>query len=300
MLKRYFWLVHVLLMTLVAALGANIVKSYISATLAMPVAPKPTQAGQAPMPQTRKAFADYQVIATRNIFDANPPKAVPPQSVKQPELPTQPVQATKLRLQLMGTATGGQEQRYAIIADLSQKGTQAVYQAGDTIQNALIAEIRVKCVVLDQGGQYEQLCFEQDTEATKPPPPQPPATPPSAASRAVDSSGILQVDAATWRIGREMLTEQFGNLGSLSTQAQVVPYMVQGQPQGFRLTRLKRGSMLQQIGIQNGDVIQKVNGLSLTSPEEALLAYQQLQNEATVRLEILRRNRPTTLTYEIR
>ncbi|GIX49501.1 MAG: hypothetical protein KatS3mg131_3712 [Candidatus Tectimicrobiota bacterium] len=69
---------------------------------------------------------------------------------------------------------------------------------------------------------------------------------------------------------------------------------------GFRLTRLQPGSLLQRLGLQPGDVIQKVNGLSLNSPEEALVAYQQLHNEGTVRLEILRRNRPFTLTYEIR
>jgi general secretion pathway protein C len=75
--------------------------------------------------------------------------------------------------------------------------------------------------------------------------------------------------------------------------------MVQGQPQGFRLSQLKPG-VLQQIGLQNGDVLQQVNGLHIHTPQEALQAYQQLQTEATVRLSILRNNRPTTLTYELR
>jgi general secretion pathway protein C len=94
--------------------------------------------------------------------------------------------------------------------------------------------------------------------------------------------------------------EQFSNLGALSSQARLMPYMVQGEPQGFRLTRLQQDSVLQKIGLQNGDVLQKVNGLSITSPDDALRAYQFLQQEGTVRLEILRSNRPTTLTYEIR
>ena len=49
-----------------------------------------------------------------------------------------------------------------------------------------------------------------------------------------------------------------------------------------------------------GDVLRKVNNLELRSPQEALQAYQQLQNAGTLRLEILRRNQPTTLTYELR
>jgi general secretion pathway protein C len=58
--------------------------------------------------------------------------------------------------------------------------------------------------------------------------------------------------------------------------------------------------LLQQIGLQEGDVLQTVNGLNLYTPQEALQAYQQLQTESTVRINILRNNRPTTLTYELR
>ena len=91
----------------------------------------------------------------------------------------------------------------------------------------------------------------------------------------------------------------FADLGTLSRQVRVTPHTIQGRPSGFRLTRLRPG-LLQQIGLLNGDVLQRVNGLDINSPEEALKAYQAVQNEPTVRLEILRRNSPTTLTYEIR
>ncbi len=80
----------------------------------------------------------------------------------------------------------------------------------------------------------------------------------------------------------------------------MTPYFVQGQQQGFRLSRMRAGGVLQQIGLQDGDVLQKVNGLDLHTPQEALQAYQQLQTEATVRLNVLRNNTPTTLTYELR
>ena len=110
----------------------------------------------------------------------------------------------------------------------------------------------------------------------------------------------MRVDPGTWRVGREVLLENFANVGSLSSQATVTPYFLQGQQQGFRLSSLKAGGVLQQIGIQEGDVLQTVNGLNLHTPQEALQAYQQLQTESTVRLNILRNNSPTTLTYELR
>ncbi len=298
MVKRYFWLAHVLLVTVAAVLASDIVTSYLSAQLAMPVASKPVQTRTAPGRQTRVAFEEYQIIPRRNVFNANPPQ---PGKKPEPDVQTPIVtKITDLQLKLVGIVAGATPQRYAIIEDLSNRGLQTVYQIGDAIQRTLVVEIRPNCVVLDKGGQYESLCFEHETNGTKVVKTPRRQAPPTSASQDTDDEGIVRVDAGTWRVSRELILEQFSNLGGLSDQARVVPYVVQGQTQGFRLTRLKSGSLLQRIGVQNGDVIQKVNGLDITSPNEALQAFQQLQNESTVRLEILRRRRATTLTYEIR
>jgi general secretion pathway protein C len=297
MLKRYFWLVYVLLVTLIAMLGADMVKSYLSARLAAPRPLEPTQTSTTPQRPTQTAFADYQIISERHIFDANPPKEAPPEPEKEPAPVVPPIQATQLQLKLVGTVAGVNNQYFAIIEDGSKRGAQAVYQIGDMVQNVLLAEIRHTCVLLDKGGQYESLCFQQ--EESEGAAGQTSALPPTEPTPAEDDSGIVRVDAATWRLNRDMVLTQFGNFGNLSAQARGMPYIVQGQPRGFRLLRLVPGSFLQKIGLQAGDVIQKVNGLTMNSPAEALQAFQQLQNESTVRLELLRRNRSATLTYEL-
>lgn len=299
MLKRYFWLTHVLLVTLAAAFGADIAKSYISAKLATPITSKPTQTRSAPSRQTRAAFADYQVIAMRNIFNANPPSnnEKPEQSLRPAPEPTTP---TQLQLKLAGTVAGANNQRYAIIEDLSNRGVQSVHQVGDMIQSAFIVEIRPTCVVLDKDGQPELLCFEYDNNRTAVARRRPSASAPPRPQTDDDDSGIVRVDAATWRVSRELVLEHLTDIAALSRQARVKPYIVQGEQRGFRLTRLQRGSLLHKIGLQNGDVLQKVNGLNITSPEEALRGFTQLRNESTVRLELLRRNQSTTLTYELR
>ena len=300
MIKRYFWLAHMLLVTLAAILVADIATSYVGNKLAMPVASQPPQTRVMPTRQTRTTFDTYQQIATRNIFNANPPREgdKPEQHTPPPEVP---IKATELQLKLAGAAAGEPHQRYAIIEDLSNRGAQTVYQIGDSVQGVLVVDINPNCVVLDKGGgQYESLCFEHETNAAKSLTRLPQQARLEPAEQDTGDEGIVRVDGATWRVSRELILDQFSNLGALSDQARVVPYLVQGQTRGFRLTRLKSGSLLQQIGVQNGDVLQKVNGLNITSPNEALQAFQQLQNESTIRLEILRRNRATTLTYEIR
>jgi general secretion pathway protein C len=294
MLKRYFWLAHGLLVTVAAIWGADIAKSYIRATLATPVAPERVVRQAPPVRSPRESSGDYGVIIERNIFNAAPKETKPTPTHREPI--TKP--PTQLRVKLAGTVAGMDKQRFAIIEDLSARGVQAVYQVGDTIQNAYIIEIRPDCVVLDQDGKQESLCFEQDnatrSETRRRPAPSPPPR------RLASTDDITRIDAATWRINRELILDNFSNLGGLSQQARVTPYIVQGQSQGFRLARLNPGSLFRRMGLQTGDVIQRVNGLQITSPEEALRAFQQLQSASTIRLELLRRNRNTTLTYELR
>lgn len=296
MLKRYIWLAYILLVALAVALGADIVTSYINAKRDMSVVPKPTESRQRRRRQTRAALANNQVIVKRNIFNANPPRKAPP-----PAAVPQQVQATQLRLELVGTANDVNDQRYAIIADLSQRGDQAVYQTGDVIQQALIVDISRDCVVIDRSGQRESLCLEHETvehtrEARRRPPPTR-STPPTSAT---NHTGIVRVDATTWRVSRDLFLKQAGSLEAISAHARLLPYRAPGQPPGLLITRLWRDSLLRKIGLRTGDVLQNLNGLSITDPNEAPQAFQQLQNEATIRLDILRRNRTATFTYELR
>jgi general secretion pathway protein C len=308
-MKRYFWLLYLLLVTVAAALAAEIVNAYISAQLAAPLKPAQTQASRTSDPLAQQApLTHYEVINKRNIFNATPPSDTPePPRPVEPAAPPPEVPATPLPLKLVGIMAGTKAQvpRFAIIESTGNPPGQALYQVGDSVQQVFIVDILPRCVVLDRGGEQQKLCFEKDA-GTAPVPGAAPraavAPVPPPAPRPGDASGadIVRVDPGTWQVRREKLLENFANVGSLSSQATVTPYFVQGQQLGFRLSQIRAGGVLQQMGLQEGDVLQKVNGLDIHTPQEALQAYQQLQTESTVRLSILRNNSPTTLTYEIR
>lgn len=303
MLKRYFWLAYAAFITVAAVVAADIAAEYAAMRLSDPAGQRPARAGAPGAPDAaRMRLADYAVIAERNVFDASPPsQAAAP--VKAPEV----VQPTRLRLRLIGIVAGAAPDRqYAVIEDLQRGGAQDVYQVGDAVQKASIVDIRPDCVLLNANQQREKLCFDYNAAPASNGDGGPPARRrrgargrPASASDEQASEDVVRVDQGTWRVRRELITEQFADLGTLSRQVRVVPHTIQGRPSGFRLTRLRPG-LLQQIGLLNGDVLQKVNGLDINSPEEALKAYQAVQSDTTVRLEILRRNSPTTLTYEIR
>ncbi len=310
-MKRYFWLSYLLLVTVAAALAALIVNAYISAQLAAPLQPTQTQTSRATGPLAQQApLTHYEIINKRNIFNATPPSDTPePPRAAEPPPPPLDVPATPLPLKLVGIMAGTKAQppRFAIIESTGSPPGQAVYQVGDSVQQVFIVDILPGCVVLDRGGGQQKLCFEKDAGTAPAPGAAPraaaaPAPVPPPAPRPGDAGGadIVRVDTGTWQVKREKLLENFANVGSLSSQATVTPYFVQGQQLGFRLSQIRAGGVLQQMGLQEGDVLQKVNGLDIHTPQEALQAYQQLQTESTVRLSVLRNNSPTTLTYEIR
>ena len=306
MLKRYFWVGYLLLVTAAAVTASDIVNGYITMRLGTPVVQPPARVWSSAAPAVqRMALADYAVISERNLFNANPPSgdSAPAAAVKAAEEAAQP---TQLRLRLIGIVDGDlPQQQYTVIEDLQRGGAQDVYQIGDVVQRAAIIDIRSDCVLLDTRRQYEKLCFDYDAHVGgangKSEAPRGPDTRAGSTTPAGDLGGddVVRVDQGTWRVKRQLITEQFADLGTLSRQVRVTPHLIQGSPSGFRLTRLRPG-LLQRIGLLNGDVLQRVNGLDINSPEEALKAYQAVQSESTVRLEILRRNSPTTLTYEIR
>jgi general secretion pathway protein C len=310
-MKRSVWLVSLLLVTVAAALAAALVNAYLSAQLAAPLKPTqtPTSRTDGPLaPQAPVTYDEVIIKNQRNIVHATPPSDTPePPRAAEPPPPPPDVPAPPLPLKLVGimAETKTPAPRFAIIESTGSPPGQAVYQVGDRVQQALIVDILPGCVVLNRAGGQQKLCFEEETETAPAPNAARRATAapvPSPAPRPGDAGGadIVRVGPGTWQIRREKLLEHFTDVGSLSSQATVTPYVVQGQPLGFRLSQIRAGGVLQHMGLQEGDVLQKVNGLDMHTPQEALQAYQQLQTASTMRLSILRNNSPTTLTYEIR
>ena len=71
-------------------------------------------------------------------------------------------------------------------------------------------------------------------------------------------------------------------------QVRIVPSFVNGAPVGFKLFSIRPGSALERAGLKNGDVITRLNGFDLTSPEKALQLYSTLRCARRYEAELLR------------
>lgn len=81
--------------------------------------------------------------------------------------------------------------------------------------------------------------------------------------------------------------------------ARVVPMFADGKQAGYKLFAIRPGSLYAAAGLQNGDVIEKIAGVALTSAESALAAYSKAKESKLIPVELRRRGAAMTLTFEV-
>jgi membrane-associated protease RseP (regulator of RpoE activity) len=108
----------------------------------------------------------------------------------------------------------------------------------------------------------------------------------------VGSLGRCEIE----RANVEYLTE---NPAYFAKQARIVPDMQDGVTQGYKLYGIRSGSLPSQLGIQNGDVIVAIDGMTLSNLDATLAAFSRLPALGTVTVTIERRGATMQLTIAI-
>ena len=194
------------------------------------------------------------------------------------------------KLKLLGVVIGDHEGVSAIVEELSSK-RQLFFRLHDEIPEVgEISEIRRDGIVVRQGDQQELL--ELATSQIE--------KPPSAPVTVVPAVGPAPGSPVRTVLDRRDVEQAMGDIPKLLSQARAVPYLVNGAMNGFRLDFIAPASFYEKIGLKYGDVLQQVNGVDIRDPGTMLTLFQQLRNEKTVKLDVLRNNQRTAMTFDIR
>lgn len=257
------------------------------------LAPTPAMQEQAVKLSEKPAAAarpleDYAIITERNLFGGTS-QGLAEASREEIVLDDMPVALKSLGLKLVGTVVANKpEESSAIIEDQSTR-KQEVYQEGDRVKQALIKRILRHNVVINTGRRDEVLTMvpEESTGKTR-------APERATRTRRRPAAG------STIRLDREELESQMANLNELMQQVRIRPFMEGRRPAGFLVSNIKPGSLFSKMGLRNGDVIQGVNGETITTPDQAIELYESLMEGGEIALEIKRGRRKQNLRYEIK
>jgi len=101
-------------------------------------------------------------------------------------------------------------------------------------------------------------------------------------------------------IDRREIENAVDNLPQLMAKARLIPNINDGKPDGFRIFAIMEGSLYAKIGLQNGDILHRVNGVDVKDPQNLLKVFEQLKDESAIVVDLVRNNQKETFNYEIR
>jgi general secretion pathway protein C len=314
--RKYFWTVTLLWIIAAAFLAARVTNGFVQSAIETPpsIEAPLTAVIAAPGSEMRPPMEPLRVAS---LFGVNPPKPEAPAPVvtDQPP-PFDPGAAavkTGLRAQVAGTMVANRPQwSLAAITDLNVQETR-IYGVGDRLMGvADVWAIERKRVLVRNNNRLEYLDFEPGTgEAGQPMTastmpnlgtsamPAPNVTPSPIASATPGGEGVRQISDTQYIVSKTELESTLSNLSSVATQARIVPSFKNGVANGFKLFSIRPGSIYAKIGVQNGDVIRRINGYDINSPEKALEIYQRLREANRVEVELERRGQTVKKTYDI-
>ncbi len=295
--RKYFWAVNLAFLAIAGILAARTVNTFVAAQLVPPAKVQAPDAGRASS-APRVGLASIHLERTAAVFGIELPKEEPAEvaNVTPAFDPNAAPVKSSLRASLIGTMVANRaEWSFATIRDDSAQSV-GMFLPGDQFMGAEIVSVERLRVILNNQGRKEYLAIGDDA----PPAPALPTPVASAAPASEGGEGITQVDENNYEIPRDEIDKQLSNLNALATQARIVPSFKNGQANGFKLFSIRPGSLYSKIGIQNGDVIRRINGYEINSPDKALEIYTKLKESSKIEIEVERRGKPVTKTYNIK
>ncbi len=249
-----------------------------------------------------------KVIVARNIFNIEGKTGE--EDAKKAKGPAEENVITKstLPFTLTGTIYGGDPlSGIALIKDNSSSNMNSFFVGDKLTPEARIFEIHREKVILKVGDHREYLALEtpelsrkdkrqkkaeskdsKSAYALEPPPD-------SYKEEGFERNGNNMVVSSDFR--RKILTTDFAKV---LQDAKAEPYMVGSELAGFRLTKIRQDSIYQKAGLQNGDIVKEINGVSLVDTGQAIKLLNSLRGENEIDIRLERDGAPITMNMQVK
>lgn len=221
---------------------------------------------------------------------------------KQVEQKVTDAPQTKLNLVLTGVvASSIVEQAAAII---EHKGSQMVYGLGEKIDstNAILKQVETDRVIIKNGARHETLMldgvdYEKGQKNSR--------TANNNRGRTLANSGA-QRQIATNNNATQLNREAAEATSALREQPSdftdfisIAPETADGQLVGYKVKPGKNPALFESAGLEAGDIIVQINGLSLTDTQQSMEAMNALRSAQNIELTLTRDGEYQTVYLDI-
>ncbi|HFD81155.1 MAG TPA: type II secretion system protein GspC [Gammaproteobacteria bacterium] len=241
----------------------------------VPATAMPVKAKEAPAQEQR-------IVQTHLFGEVTKEPAV--RKAKPVEVPE-----TRLNLSLRGVfASDEPGQARAIIGDPG--GKEDSYAVGDPLPGgARLAEIYPDRIILERNGRFETLRLPKDRDLTRP------RSVSHRSARRLENTGNGSRAAAFSRYRDEIRK----NPSAFMDYVRATPARQGGKFIGFRLAAGRQRGALRELGLQPGDIVTAINGVTIDSPAKGMKAMQALGEGDTVSVTLLRGGQETSMSLSL-
>lgn len=264
------WGANAALFVLGCFLAADTANALLASALTPP--PEAVVVASAAAPRGGRSWSDRQVILTRNLFNSSTlaPAGPPPEEIEDD------LQPTRLPLTLLGTAAAEDPSlAWAAIEDRERRTTLVVNVGADVKGKATVQRIERRRVVLLENGSPRELSLDSDDDQASQGRARVASRRPSPRAAQRRSPRVQKLGEDRFSVPKSDVEETLRNPSNLFSQARILPKYTDGAMVGVQVNAIKSGSIFEEIGFENGDVIKELNGITIDSPEQSAKLLQE-------------------------
>lgn len=316
-IKRYFPALVCALIALAAYLQASGIGELVASKVVLAPAPSvPAKAPTAVLPSSDRASGEP--ILRRNPFDSvtgpldgtNVP-AVPSDDDAADETPPAGLSLDdpKCDFGRVVLITASDDPAWSFAA-IEARGASKLRRVGDDVDGHRLEALAWDRVWLAKGASRCQMKVgdgaSQAARAAGPtaaPGDEARSTRPASRSDRVPpelAAKIQRISDTEFAVERAVVDEILDNQAQLMRRTRINPVKSGDKTTGIQVSRIKEGSLLDTLGIKDGDELRNINGFELGDPQKALEAYGRLRAADRLTVQIVRNGQTMSIEYGIK
>lgn len=233
--------------------------------------------------QSVRNFSDYEVLMRNNPFGYPEAKLTLLSSSGERRIDTG-------NIKLVGTISGSKKYDFAIFADKDNR--QETVRVGKKVFDyGILKEVQKNKAVIETDSGTIEMPLQDILNIQEIS---------SAGRNSQTSDFIKSMSAGTYMVDKKMILHAIDNPNELMTDARLQPNITDGKQEGFVLREVRNNGLYQKLGLQNGDILLRINEYNIVNPESALQAFYAMRGLDRIQLDIVRGGNRITMTYLIK
>ncbi len=288
---KKFHFVNYLLIALILVSVLLLIRSIVSVSFSKKELPVTEKKSSRAAVFKKKNIMYYSTILEKNPF-GRPMKLRPIAVSVDTKKPYGPL----ADLVLVGTAVGPGNLGYAVFEDKSSSGKQDVFAYGEKVFNyGIIRKIEWSTVELERDSAVYTITipFENLNAGSR-------AYRKPQRAKPAKASFARKVGERQYLLDSSKVQQSLENPEKILTDARLLPNFKNGRQEGFSISEVVPDGLYHSLGLRNGDILLRINGLKISNPEVAIQAMSALRGMNKINLDIIRNGKNISMSYQIR